>query len=131
MFYQNNRINNLKHLEVFRKQLRNHPTKAEQELWQYLRNKKLSGRRFRRQYSVANYILDFYCCEEKLAVELDGRLHYDNEGLMIDKERDAFLNAQGIRVLRFENRRVFEEIVEVLKEIRMCFNTPPPCGHLP
>jgi very-short-patch-repair endonuclease len=121
MVYQNNRINNLKRLEINRKNLRNHPTEAEQELWKYIRKRKLSGRKLRRQFSVLNYILDFYCFEEKLAIELDGQPHFNWEGRMIDAERDAFLCAQEITVLRFENRRVFEEMENVLAEIQKCF----------
>ena len=118
MFYEHNRINNLKHLEANRKNLRNTPTDAERKLWPYLRKGKLLGKRFRRQFSVLNYILDFYCFEEKLAIELDGQPHYTKEGLMNDKERDAFLLEQGISVLRFENKRVFEDLDGVLGEIR-------------
>jgi very-short-patch-repair endonuclease len=116
--FQNNRINNLKYLEPNRKALRNNPTESEKLLWLYLRNGKILGRRFRRQFSILNYILDFYCFDEKLAIELDGKQHYTKEGVMIDTERDAFLTAQGITVLRFENGRVFGDLVGVLKEIR-------------
>ena len=80
--------------------------------------RKIIGKRFRRQFSVLNYILDFYCFEKKLAIELDGQPHYTKEGLMNDKERDAFLQEQGITILRFENRRVFEDLDGVLGEIR-------------
>ena len=116
--FQINRINNLKYLETNRKTLRNNPTEAEKLLWLYLRNGKMCGRRFRRQFSVLNYILDFYCFDEKLAIELDGKQHYTKEGVMIDTERDAFLNEHGITVLRFENGRVFGDLAGVLKEIR-------------
>ena len=119
MFYEHNRINNLKHLEANRKNLRNTPTDAERKLWPYLRKGKLLGKRFRRQFSVLNYILDFYCFEEKLAIELDGQPHYTKEGLMNDKERDAFLQEQGITVLRFENRRVFEDLDGVLGRLEI------------
>ncbi len=118
------RINNLKIHESKRKQLRNNLTEAERVLWKYIRKEKLYGRKFRRQFSVLHYILDFYCFEEKLAIELDGQQHYTTEGLLKDKERDLFLNAQGIRVLRFPNERVFKELPDVLKEITACF-TPP------
>ena len=116
--YQNNRINNLKCLEANRKALRNNATEAEKILWQHIRNGKLLGCRFRRQFSVLHYILDFYCFDKKLAIELDGKQHYLIEGMMNDKEREAFLQAQGITVLRFENARVFGDLVGVLKEIR-------------
>ena len=85
-------------------------------LWIFLKKRRLSGRKFRRQFSVQNYILDFYCFDEKLAIELDGQHHYTSEGRKLDAERDAFLQGLGIRVLRFENRRVFENVKEVLEE---------------
>jgi very-short-patch-repair endonuclease len=121
MRYRNDRINNLKYLEVYRKKLRNKSTDAERELWKHIRKKKLTGRRFRRQFSINNYILDFYCFEEKLAIELDGQYHYTFDGILADKERDDFLKQQGITVLRFENKRVFKEIGVVLKEIQAYF----------
>jgi very-short-patch-repair endonuclease len=121
MRYRNDRINNLKYLEVYRKKLRNKSTDAERELWKHIRKKKLIGRRFRRQFSINNYILDFYCFEEKLAIELDGQYHYTFDGILADKERDDFLKQQGITVLRFENKRVFKEIGVVLKEIQAYF----------
>jgi very-short-patch-repair endonuclease len=105
----------LKYLEVYRKRLRNNSTEAERELWKYIRKKKLVGRKFRRQFSIQNYILDFYCFEEKLAIELDGKYHYEIEGVK-KTGNGMFLETAGITVLRFENRRVFEEIGVVLKE---------------
>ncbi|MES2371256.1 MAG: DUF559 domain-containing protein [Bacteroidota bacterium] len=118
---EKDRINNRKYLDVHRKRLRNNSTDAERELWKHIRRRKLNGRKFRRQFSIANYILDFYCFEEKLAIELDGKHHYTYEGILADKVRDEFLKQHGVTVLRFENRRVFEEIGLVLKEIQACF----------
>ena len=69
------RMNNQLILKTFRKELRSNLTPAEAKLWTYLKNKKLGGRRFRRQHSVGGYILDFYCPTEKLAIELDGQGH--------------------------------------------------------
>lgn len=114
-------INNQKHLKQFRKGLRSALTPAEAKLWLCLKNKQLDGKRFRRQFSVGNYILDFYCPEQKLAVELDGKHHFTPEGRMIDDERDLFLSDQGIRVIRFENIRVFQQLENLLEEIRMNF----------
>lgn len=120
------RINNLKHLETFRKKLRNHPTDAEAYLWQYLQKRKLAGKKFRRQFSIGNFIVDFICWEVKLAIELDGKHHYTEEGKQSDKQRDAWLQSEGIRVLRFENARVFGDINSVLLEIEQGFTPPPP-----
>ncbi|MBT8319810.1 MAG: DUF559 domain-containing protein, partial [Gramella sp.] len=71
------RIHNKKYLERFRKKLRKSLTPAEATLWKHLQNRKLKGRKFRRQHSIVNYIIDFYCPEERLAIELDGQGHYN------------------------------------------------------
>jgi very-short-patch-repair endonuclease len=111
-------INNRKELEPYRKYLRNNGTSAEGFLWNFLKNKQLAGRKFRRQHSVENCILDFYCPAERLAIELDGQAHFEPEGILKDQNRDAFLlNNFGIRTLRFENKYVFEQTDSVLREI--------------
>jgi very-short-patch-repair endonuclease len=109
--------NNIKSLQNFRKKLRYSCTPAEVTLWKYLQNKKLEGRKFRRQHSIGNYIIDFYCSEEKLAIELDGENHFWEEGIKHDKEKTEYLNLLGIQVLRFENKWVFEDIEYVIMEI--------------
>lgn len=114
-------INNLPHLKTFRKQLRNNSTPAEAKLWTCLQKSQLDGRKFRRQHSVANYILDFYCPSEAIAIELDGEVHNSVEQKEYDRERDLFLEATGIRVLRFENRVVFEQPEYLLNEVRKWF----------
>ena len=115
-------INNLSYLKENRKTLRNNSTSAEATLWDFLKNSQLEGRKFRRQHSIENYILDFYCPAEKINVELDGAGHYTNEGSEKDKIRDEFLANLGIRVLRFENRDIFENINKVLELIKNNFN---------
>ena len=82
-------------------------TDAERRLWALLRRKQLEGFRFRRQHPVEPYILDFYCFAEKLAVELDGGQHFEDEALAYDARRAAFLMKKGVRVLRFQNEEVF------------------------
>jgi len=104
----NKLVNNKKILKTFRKILRKNLTPAEAELWKYLQNKQLDGRKFRRQHSINNYILDFYCPSEKLAIELDGEVHNIETQAEYDSERDLFLSYYGIKVLRFENKVVFE-----------------------
>lgn len=117
----NKQINNLPHLRTFRKELRNHLTPAEAKLWNLLKQSQLAGRKFRRQHSVGYYILDFYCPSERLAIELDGAVH-DTEGTQeYDCERDLFLNYYRIKVLRFENKLVFQQTEAVLTEIRKHF----------
>ena len=121
-----NQIHNKPTLLEYRKNLRNNATDAEVVLWKHLQNKQLEGRKFRRQHSVENYILDFYCPSERLAIELDGAHHFTEEGLKYDQERTAFLNNLNIRVIRFENIEVFENIEKVLVKIRSCFTSPNP-----
>lgn len=114
-------INNLPHLKTFRKNLRNNLTPAEAKLWSLLKNKQLEGRKFRRQFSVTNYILDFYCPSEKLAIELDGEPHFEAAQADYDYERDLFLKHCGIKVLRFENRWVWDNPEGLLEEVKSNF----------
>ena len=118
------RVNNLKKLRDNRKKLRNNLTKAEVYLWQEIRNFKLQSRRFRRQHSVGPYVLDFYCTSEKLAIELDGDSHFTENGKEYDLIRDKFLNALGIKVLRIENKVIFEDLDLALKLISDSFLNP-------
>lgn len=71
-------INNLPHLKTFRQTLRKKLTTAEARFWKVVQNKQFEGRKFRRQHSIGNYILDFYCSSEKLAIELDGEVHFND-----------------------------------------------------
>jgi very-short-patch-repair endonuclease len=108
-------------LKDTRRELRTRGTPAEAALWRALKNRQLGGRRFRRQFSVGRYVLDFYCPAERLAVELDGAWHARPEASAYDAERDRYFGDLGIRVLRFENRLVFECLEEVLEEIARHF----------
>jgi very-short-patch-repair endonuclease len=119
-------VHNLPHLKHFRKELRKNLTPAEATLWRMLQQKKLDGRKFRRQHSVGNYILDFYCPAERLAIELDGEVHNNVSAQEYDLERDLFLKHFGIKVLRFENRMVFEQPEMVLEAIRLEFGKHEP-----
>ncbi len=112
---------NLKALKEQRKALRNNATSAEAVLWAYLNKSQLEGRKFRRQHSVGGYILDFYCHQEQLAIELDGQHHFTPEGNLTDEERTAYLQAEGITVLRFENKMAFSHIEGVLEHIKQHF----------
>jgi very-short-patch-repair endonuclease len=106
----------------FRKKLKNDGTSAEAELWKHLSNRKLNGRKFRRQHSVGNFILDFYCPSEKLGIELDGEDHYWQDGLERDFKKENYLTVHDIRVLRFENKWVFHDLEYVLKKISTAFD---------
>jgi very-short-patch-repair endonuclease len=101
-----------------RRELRNNPTAAEAALWKCLQRRKLLEMKFRRQYSIGHYVVDFFCVECNLAVELDGAMHADVMRQEYDAGRTVFLQNQGVEVLRFENRQVFENIEGVLERIR-------------
>jgi very-short-patch-repair endonuclease len=119
-----NRLHNKKTLKERRRSLRNNGTSAEATLWTLISNKKLQGRKFRRQHSVGNYILDFYCPAEKLAIELDGERHFTEQGLTYDKKRDLELSQLGIRVVRIENEDVFKATEATLEKIMSYFHHP-------
>lgn len=110
-----------KHLKERRKTLRNYGTSAEAFLWKHLSKSQLKGRKFRRQHSIENYIVDFYCSSEKLIIELDGQTHDNHIAEENDDIRDTFLNNLGFRVLRFENKLVFDDLHGVLNEIASHF----------
>ena len=99
------------------RQLRNLQTEAEQKLWTYLRNRQLKGKKFRRQHAIGKYVVDFYCHECKLAIELDGHYHKEEEAKDYDKARTSFLNEYGITVLRFWNEEVVKDVEVVLEKI--------------
>ena len=111
------KLHNRKYLKNIRKHLRNHSTSAEAELWKILKHRQVSGYKFRRQHSVGKFILDFYCPELQLAIELDGEPHAHFHAIARDTKRDAFLLSVGISVLHYENRWVFEYPDVILKDI--------------
>jgi very-short-patch-repair endonuclease len=80
---------NRNQITSFRKKLRNKGTSAEAELWKHISNRKLFGRKFRRQHSVGAFILDFYCPSQKLAIELDGEDHYWQQGIDNDRKKNC------------------------------------------
>lgn len=114
-------FHNRKEIKERRQELRNNLTPAEATLWKALRRSQLEGRKFRRQHSIGKFILDFYCPEERLAVELDGAHHFTSAGQESDAERTTFLNECYITVLRFENKDVFENMESVLETIKAHF----------
>lgn len=93
-----------------------------------IRNRQLEGRKFRRQHPVGRYVVDFYCAEERLGVELDGAIHDDPARRDADYRRQQEIEAQGIRMLRFENREVLEQPETVCAAIASCFGTGSASG---
>jgi very-short-patch-repair endonuclease len=114
-------LHEIPELQTFRKELRANLTPAEAALWKMIQGSRLEGRKFRRQHSVGLYILDFYCPAEKLAVELDGQVHNNEQANQYDHERKLFLEFYGIKVIRFENKWVFEDSGWVLDRIKSHF----------
>ena len=114
-------IHTRKEIKEFRKELRNHLTPAEAFLWKYLKSKRFEGRRFTKQHSIGNFIVDFYCPSEKMIIELDGNVHNNQIAEDYDKKRTLYLNSLGYKVLRFENKMVFDNLDSVLMEIKDSF----------
>ncbi len=107
-------------LEVAR-DLRVRRTVGEQELWAALRRKQLGGRKFRRQQPVGPFVLDFYCSDEGLAVEVDGTIHDDPEQSLLDSERQRLLESLGIRFVRLPNDLVLNDLRAALIKITAVF----------
>ena len=97
---------------------RKDPTKAEEVLWQAIRNSKL-GYKFRRQHAIHIYIADFVCLDKKLIVEVDGGYHQDENQQYIDAQRTHDLNALGFTVIRFTNDEVLSELENVVEKIKL------------
>jgi len=110
-------IYNNKILKDRRKELRHNQTKAERILWRCLNRRQFGNKRFFRQYSIGGYILDFYCPKVRLAIELDGGSHIPSEQKLYDAERTKYLNGNNIKVLRFWNNEIVNDIDNVIAKI--------------
>ncbi|MSR71411.1 MAG: endonuclease domain-containing protein [Candidatus Taylorbacteria bacterium] len=108
-------MHNQSYLKNIRRELRQQQTRQEKILWSFLRNRK-QGLKFKRQESIGDYIIDFYCREKKLIIELDGEIHKNQSES--DLERTRFLESLGFKVLRFWNNQIETEIEKVLEKIQ-------------
>src|SRR5438874_12486637 len=99
------------------RRLRRNATRAEKRLWLRLRNRQLAGLKFRRQHPVRKRSVDFFCAEAKLAIELDGSGHSRHFGETFDLDRELELYEQGIRLMHFQNKEIFENLDGVLNKI--------------
>jgi very-short-patch-repair endonuclease len=90
--------------------LRKNQTDAERKLWSVLRNRRLAGAKFRRQFPIGKYILDFYAPEYKLGIEADGGQHYEEKGRLKDKQRSEELSQLGVDIIRFSDREILNNI---------------------
>ncbi|MDX2443210.1 MAG: DUF559 domain-containing protein [Bacteroidales bacterium] len=111
------KLHSRKYLKEFRRSLRNNSTSAEAVLWTKLKSKQVAGLKFRRQHSIGNYIVDFYCPKIMLVIELDGAYHASYQAIIKDRKRDEYLESFGMTILRFENRVVFEKLEEIIEQI--------------
>lgn len=109
-----------------RQELRKNQTGAEKTFWSYVRNRQFFGLKFFRQYSVGPYILDFYCPELKIAIELDGGQHAQDDKQEYDAVRSTYLKAQGINIMRFWNHDVLYNTESVLARIAENITPPSP-----
>jgi very-short-patch-repair endonuclease len=100
-----------------RQSLRNNMPLAEQLVWARLKGKQIEDCKFRRQYSVGAFVIDFYTVEIKLAVEIDGDSHFTDGAEVADRERQSSIESSGIEFLRFTNRQVYEELDAVIEAI--------------
>ena len=102
--------------------LRNNMTSAEKALWLYLQNKKLEGYKFRRQHPLHLFIVDFYCHELGLIIEVDGAYHETKEQEEKDEKRTELLKFQGLTMLRFTNDEVSTDVEPVITKIKEAIN---------
>ncbi|MDF9830017.1 DUF559 domain-containing protein [Parabacteroides sp. PF5-6] len=108
---------NHKDCKSYRNHLRTHSTHAEIELWQLIKNRQVEGLKLRRQQSIGAYIVDFYCPQIRLAIELDGQVHVGNEEYD-DKRTNYIKEKLGIHILRYENKFVYEHPDCILEDIK-------------
>lgn len=126
----NLRLINNSQLKSKRTILRKNQTLSESKIWYYLRNRQFHGIKFFRQYSIGNYILDFYTPKLHLGIEIDGGQHNDPLTIQYDIERNNFLREKGICVIRFWNNEVIENVEGVLLKIEQQIITPPNSSYL-
>jgi very-short-patch-repair endonuclease len=110
------KVFNIKKNKLLRAELRNNQTEPEQRLWHRLRANQL-GVKFRRQHGIGSYIVDFYCPERKLVVEVDGDSHFTAEAEEYDQIRDRYMQQLGLTVLRFTNQQVIQQLDDVVTKI--------------
>ncbi|MDZ7798609.1 MAG: endonuclease domain-containing protein [Patescibacteria group bacterium] len=106
-----------KEMKLRRRQLRNSMTKAEISLWMRLKKKQVLGYKFRRQHSIGYYVVDFYCPELKLAIEVDGPSHFEAKTKKYDKRRRRYIESFGVIFYRITNDDVYHNIDGVIEKL--------------
>ena len=106
----------------YRRQLRRESTPSERMLWKKLCRRQVDGYKFRQQHGFGIYIMDFYCPELRLCIEVDGSVHDSPEAIQNDKDRTLFLNQHRIKVIRFRNEEIETDIDSVIQRIKDYIN---------
>lgn len=119
------RVYHLTELKDRRRDLRRKSTTAERLLWEKLRNGRL-GVKFRRQYSVRGYVIDFYCPKTRLGIELEGGVHKKKEVIVYDVYRERYLESFNVRIVKLDNEEVLKQTEEVIEKIKNRL-TPEDC----
>lgn len=116
----------------FKRRLRSDMTGPEKRLWSKLRARQLQGLKFRRQHGVGPYIVDFYCPEQALVIEIDGDSHADADQIVKDKQREKYLLALGLRVIRYINDDIVKNLDGVLEDLieKLSPRSTSPCTSL-
>ena len=104
-------------IQSFVKKLHHNLTDPEKILWHYIRNRRFSNYKFRRQVLIGKYIADFVCYEKMLIIELDGREHLESKNVVHDEIRTKYLNERGFKVVRYYNTDVLNNINSVLLDL--------------
>jgi len=112
-------------IKIFAKKLRSNPTPAEYFFWSHIRCRQVAGFKFRRQFPLGEYVVDFICLDKKLIVELDGGQHNTDESEHYDARRTKWLNEKGYRVVRFWNNDVMNNMEGVMERLFEVLSPPP------
>ena len=118
--------------KIFARRLRKEQTKAEKIIWEQLRKRKFMNFKFRRQHVIEGFVIDFYCSELKLGIEVDGGIHLKRKDY--DKLRQEAVESKGISIIRISNQKIAEDkraIIKKLKEVIEQSPTPSPSGGCP
>jgi very-short-patch-repair endonuclease len=105
-------------LKKYARELRKGMTDAENKLWSVIRLKQLNGLQFYRQRIIGSYIVDFFCPQVGIVIEVDGSQHYTSEATESDRKRDKYMKARGFKVLRYDDNEVLTNIEGVFENIR-------------
>jgi very-short-patch-repair endonuclease len=120
------------HLDL-KRELRSNMTGPEARLWSRLRARQLQGLKFRRQHGIGPYIVDFYCPEQSFVIEVDGDSHADADQIMKDKQREAYMQSLGLRIIRYINDDIVKNLDGVLEDLveRLSSRSTSPHPSLP